>query len=379
MSAAARFTILVLGGYGNFGRRIVCGLASRDGLRILVGGRHLERARTEVRRILATGPAAQLDAVCLDVQHAEWARLLDQQRVDLVIHTCGPFQGQDYGVARTCIQAGVHYIDLADSREFVLGFAPALDVLARRHGTLAVSGASSVPALAAAVVDHYGGEFKQLQAIRHSITVGNRLPRGQATTAAVLSYCGRAFPALRAGRWRQRYGWQGLSRHAYPAPVGRRWLAYCDVPDLSLFCDRYPGVEDVEFRAGLESHLLQLGLWSLSWLARGGLLRNPQRWAGLLYRLGQYWRWTGSDSSAMHVELQGIDRQGRPCARTWYLIGEHGDGPQVPATAAVVVAKKLAAGTLPVARAQACMGLFELPEFMAELSAYAIRTVSYPH
>ena len=40
---------------------------------------------------------------------------------DVVIHTSGPFQAQDYHVAKACIVQGCHYIDLADGRAFVDG------------------------------------------------------------------------------------------------------------------------------------------------------------------------------------------------------------------------------------------------------------------
>ena len=53
----------------------------------------------------------------------------------------GPYQGQDYRLARPASPRGVHYVDLADARAFVTGIA-ALDEAARRAGVLVVSGAS---------------------------------------------------------------------------------------------------------------------------------------------------------------------------------------------------------------------------------------------
>ena len=53
----------------------------------------------------------------------------------------------------------------------------------------------------------------------------------------------------------------GLRRHVYPPPAGGRWLADCDIADLALFPQRYPGIERVRFGAGLELSVLHLGLW----------------------------------------------------------------------------------------------------------------------
>ena len=54
------------------------------------------------------------------------------------------------------------------------------------------------------------------------------------------------------------------------------------------------------------------------------------------------------------------------------LIAANGDGPQVPATAAVVLARKLARGELPGSGARACLDLFTLDEFMAALDGFAM-------
>src|ERR1700758_4846478 len=140
-------TVLVLGGYGFFGHRISAALASTASLRVLVGGRDLGRANTAAR---AMGlPFEQ--AVALDAHDNYLAEVLRRLHVDVLIHTAGPFQGQDYSVARAAIEAGCHYIDLADGRQFVAGVA-SLSALASAAGVMVVSGASSVPALSSAVI-----------------------------------------------------------------------------------------------------------------------------------------------------------------------------------------------------------------------------------
>ena len=44
---------------------------------------------------------------------------LQQRKPTVVISTVGPFQGQGYGAAEACIRQGIHYVDLADGRDFV--------------------------------------------------------------------------------------------------------------------------------------------------------------------------------------------------------------------------------------------------------------------
>jgi saccharopine dehydrogenase-like NADP-dependent oxidoreductase len=61
-------------------------------------------------------------------------------------------------------------MDLADGRDFVANFAAQVDASAKAAGVLAVSGASSVPGLSSAVVDHLS---KSLLRVNSISIVGN--------------------------------------------------------------------------------------------------------------------------------------------------------------------------------------------------------------
>ena len=351
------FRVLVLGGYGLFGRRIARRLARDGALRVVVAGRNADAARTLAAEI--------------------GADVLARERPQLVINTAGPFPGQDYAVAEAVLRAGAHYVDLADARDYVAGFG-ALDALARERGLLAVAGASTVPALSAAVVDRYRADFARLTGIDIGISPGNRTERGLATVAAILSYVGRALPWRERGRRVAVRGWQRLRRHVYAAPVGARWLAACDVPDLALFVERYAPLDHLRFRAGLELKRLHFGVWLLSWLVRAGLVRDLPRHAATLKRASEWFLRAGSDAGAMHVALAGVDANGAPRRLTWEIVAADGDGPEIPVTAAVVLATKLAHGTLITRGARPCLDLFTLDECLASLAPYAIRTRVVP-
>jgi len=126
-----------------------------------------------------------------------------------VIHTAGPFQGQEYGVARAAIAAGCHYVDLADGRDFVSRIG-ILDADAKARGVTVVSGASSVLAPSSAVVDRYRAEFDRLESIQIGISFGARAP-GLTTVRGVFSYAGKPVRSLRDGSWTTSYGWRDLA------------------------------------------------------------------------------------------------------------------------------------------------------------------------
>ena len=265
-------------------------------------------------------------------------------------------------MANACIDAGAHYIDLADGREFVGGIT-ALNERSGASGVLIVSGASTVPALSAAVIDHYRSSFASISEIAIGITPGNRTPRGLSTVESVLSYCGKAFQRWQQGDWCTVYGWQDLHRVRYPK-LGKRWFANCDVPDLMLFPERYAVTGSVKFHAGLELSIIQLSLWVMSWFARWGWVRGWMPAARFLKQASESLITLGSDAGGMHVQISGVDHAGRECRLFWVLTAMRGHGPQIPCIAAIVIARKLMSGQLnDLAGARPCLDLMTLEEF----------------
>src|SRR6478736_9937618 len=98
-------TILVLGGYGFFGSRIAHALASHPNIHLLIGGRDHEKAKA----LAATLSLSSHHAIQIDAHAFDFADRLAELKVGTLIHTAGPFQGQDYAVARAAIAAGANY------------------------------------------------------------------------------------------------------------------------------------------------------------------------------------------------------------------------------------------------------------------------------
>lgn len=367
----ARFRVAIVGAYGQFGQRIASALAGDAGIELVLCGRRLEAAQSLAEQLQQQDPCARVSAAALDVDASGLPAAIAALQAQLLIHTAGPFQNRDYRVAEAALQCGAHYVDLADAREYVMGIGR-IDPIACAHERWAIAGASSVPGLSAAVVEALQRRFSRLDGVVTAISPGNRTARGLATTRAILGYVGRPFTALIDGRWQTVHGWQSLRRLASPA-TGTRWVARCDVPDLSVLPTRYPQLQYCDFRAGLELRRMHFGLWLASWLVRAGLLPTLQTWAKPLLAISERWIDSGSDVGVMTVEVAGRDLAGTPLELRWRIVAEHGSGPQIPATAAVVIARKLARGQLPGAGARACVDLFTLDEFMQALATFPIR------
>jgi saccharopine dehydrogenase-like NADP-dependent oxidoreductase len=359
-------TVLVLGGYGFFGSRICRHLARMDNVRVIIGGR--QRSKALALAVELGLPETQAQYV--DAHSPDLAEQLRAWQINTVIHTVGPFQGQAYGVALAAIAAQANYIDLADGREFVAGIAQ-LDTAAKAGNVLVTSGASSLPALSSAVVDHYLSRFSVLERIRSGIGSGAKTP-GLATMQGVFGYCGKPFNRFEAGRWVKRYGWLDLRAYRFNQPVGLRLMGNCDVPDLVLFPERYKDVRTVTFQAGYASLFSHFCLWIVSWLVRIGLIGNLSSWAQPLNTLSHHVEDWISDKGAMYVELTGQDHTGQDLHIRWNLLASQNHGPNIPCAAAVAIVRKLANQTALPTGAMPCMGLVTREEYLAELVDYDI-------
>ena len=362
--------ILIVGGYGNFGKRIAESLSALRGITIFIGGRDMTKALELCEVFAVTGAHAQFEALKIDIDSQEFSDDLRTLCPDLVIHTGGPFQGQDYRVPKACIAIGSHYIDLADDRRFVCDIA-SLNELAQASDTLIVSGASSVPGLSSTVIDHFKDQFSKLDQIDFAIAPGNQAERGEATVRGILSYTGHPFTALSNGNWREVYGWMSSRQMDFGPVIGKRWLANVDIPDLELFPERYL-VNTVRFQAGLELFFLHGAMVLMAWLAKVGLVRDWSIFASQIYKLSDVFKGLGTDIGGMQIHLTGLDQDNKLMQIKWLLTAENGVGPYIPTLSAIILAKKLIKEGAPVVGAMPCLGMYQLAEFDAEATTLGI-------
>jgi hypothetical protein len=369
MTPRVLLRVLVLGGYGNFGGYVCRALASDEGIRLVVAGRSGAKAEAFARGLGAVNPA---EAAVIDI--ADPASAMAACRPDLVIHTVGPFQKQDYRVAEAAIACGAHYCDLADARAFVAGIG-ALDAAAGGAGVAVVAGASSVPCLTAAYLDAARAEFAEIESVDYGISAAQQTNRGLGTASAILSYVGRPFTMLQQGATRRVFGWQGIHSEVYP-DLGRRWFGYCDIPDLELFPARYPSLKTMRFCAGHEVAILHFGTWLLSWGVRLRLLPRLDRWSGFLLRSSFLFDPLGSGRSGFHMFLHGRDKSGAPLTRKHWIIARQGHGPNIPCMPAILIAKRLASGASVAPGARPCLDLIALEDYLGALEGLDVSILS---
>ena len=332
---AALSRILVVGGYGGFGGRLSRRLVDA-GHDVLVGGRSMKRAEAYCSKIRECRPV-QID------RQRDAQVILARERPNIVIDAAGPFQRSGYELPEACISAGIHYLDLADDRDFVSGIGR-LDGEARRKDVVIISGASSVPCLSQAVVADLKNGLDRITSVEIAISASSRASAGNSVAAAILSGVGQPLRLWQGHRWVRKRGWQSVRRERFELPsgksIGARTLALADVPDQELLPARLPGVSSVSFHAGTESSAAVATLWLGSLLVQCGVVRSMS-WARRvlvpLHRVTALW---GSDRSGMLVRMFGTAGS-RRVERRWTLIAEEGDGPEIPVLAAAILAHRI--------------------------------------
>ena len=361
--------VILLGATGVFGSRLAAMLCMMPGLELILAARGVDALIALKQRLEAQGAIAALAVQAIDRRRTEDFAAL---RPWLIIDAAGPFQDSDYGLAMAAVTAGAHYIDLADARAFVAGFPQALHAAASQAGVLAVTGASSTPALSHAALHELTRDWRRLDKVAAVISPGGQAPRGLSVIEAILSYVGRPVRVFRGGQWEQAAGWSGL-RRLYMPGLGARWASICETPDLDLLPQRFSIGREALFMAGLDPPAMHLGLAGLSLLVRWRLVRSLRPLARLLRFSAGLLTPFSSDRGGMIVEAEGLDPQGTPVRARWALWALANSGPNTPAAPAAALVRRLAEDHEARRGAYACAGLLSLDQIVAELTTLPIQ------
>lgn len=357
------FRVMVVGGYGNFGSIVCRHLISMPAIGLVLSGRDPRKLHSKVEELQAQSGAV-CEGWCGDALGAGFSDALRALNIQLVVHTGGPFQGQSYAVAESCIAAGVNYCDLADCRTFVNGIG-VLDVKAKQAGVAILSGCSSVPTLSSAIIDEQRQRFSRIDSIEHGISSSAKMP-GLSTIEGVLAYAGKPIRQLKNGKVHEVSGWLDLTLRTMP-PLGTRLLANVDVPDMDIFAARY-GAQTLRFKAGAGLKLGGLANALLAQALKLGLVRDHTLWAARLHRLGMRFERFGDGKSAMYIDVQGLGLDGQPLSMTAQLTALNDKGPEIPSCAAVALASKMAQGYVPAAGARPCVGEISVDEYLTAIN-----------
>lgn len=363
----AEFRILIVGGYGTFGGRLVELLEHDARLTLLIAGRSLEQAthycagRSAARATLVPTVFDRIDG---DAQQ------LSELRATVVVDASGPFQAygdRRYRLIERCIECGVNYLDLADGSEFVTGVAK-FDPAAQAAGVHVLSGVSSFPVLTAAVVRHLTHDVARVDSIRGGIAPSPYAGVGLNVIRAIASYAGQPIALKRAGRTITAYPITDSMRFviAVPGriPLSSIRFSLIDVPDLRTLADAWPEAADIWIGAGPLPAFLHWLLTGFAWLVRLRLIPGLLWMAPAIHFVANHVRW-GEHRGGMFVQVLGRAHDGSRVRREWHLLAEGRDGPLIPCMAVAAIVEKSLEGQVPPAGARIAIDDVSLSDYQA--------------
>ncbi len=364
--------ILVLGATGLFGGLLANRIA-RENRFTVIGA---SRTRESLDRF-----SAQTGATSVVLDHSDThglLQILDTYKPFAVVDCAGPFQyygEHPYRFAQAVVEAGCHYIDIADATDFVAGFHQ-LDFIAKENSVSAISGVSSTPAISAAVADHLSQSLKKVVSIDTAIVPGNRTRRTLSVMQAIIGQVGQPFKLTRDGREAIEFGWSKTRRIDFGLPLGKpisgRLASLVNTPDVKLFPQRY-NAQSVSLRAGLEVVVFHRILQLLAWLVRLRLISSLVGMSAFAQRIASWFKRLGSDLGGMQVIVVGQKDNDSWCKRTWELVASDGDGPEIPTLPVSVLLEKLHEGTVRTG-ARASLGELRLDELIPRFNSIESET-----
>lgn len=363
--------ILLIGATGSFGRRLAGHLAGVAGIALVVASRSAQRAEALRDELVAASPLAHITARAFDRDGCAHAQILALDPW-LVIDASGPFQSCGYAMAEAALSAGAHWIDLADARDYILGFGSALDRLARAKGLTALAGASSTPALSTATIEELTKNWRRVDTVDIAILPGGGGTVGLSVIRSILSYAGAPVPVWLEGRAQTTRGWGCAKRLSIPG-LAPRYVSPVDTADAVLLPERFAVSSRVRFFAGLESRLEHFGLCILASLKARGVIADLRPLARVLHRARGITARFCNDRGGMSVDVSGLDSDGHAASARWLLLAEKGEGPHVPVLPALAFTRALLVGEIGAGARPAC-GVLALAAFEAEMHPLALRT-----
>jgi saccharopine dehydrogenase-like NADP-dependent oxidoreductase len=368
--------VLIVGGYGTFGSRIIELLENEPRLTITVAGRSIEKASAFCNA--RSTAKAELVPAAFD-RDGDIAAQLASLAPDILVDASGPFQtygNEPYRVIEACIDQRVNYLDLADGSDFVAG-VHAFDNAAGAADRYVLSGVSSFPVLTAAAVRHLSSGMARVDAIRGGIAPSPYAGVGENVIRAIAGYAGQPVSLTRDGKTAIGYPFTEQMRFTV-APPGRLPLhntmfSLVDVPDLRALAELWPGVRSVWMGAGPVPEVLHRALTALSWLVRLGLIPTLSVLAPLMHFATNHLRW-GEHRGGMFVEVEGSDGSGAPLKRSWHLLAEGDDGPLIPSMAVEALVRNALEGRSPPPGARAAVRDLELEDYEKLFAGRTIHT-----
>ncbi|XZN94279.1 MAG: saccharopine dehydrogenase family protein [Microcoleus sp.] len=261
--------VLIIGGRGRIGSSVALDLVTHTDAEITVTGREAEGS-------IGDGlPPERVQYLPLNIADSTVLREAVSSS-NLVIHTAGPFHYRDASVLKTCIETGVNYTDVSDSRSFT---RRALDLreIAQKAGITAIINTGIFPGISNSMVRRDVEQLDTAEHIHLSYVVGGSGGAGVTVMRTTFLGLQTPFDVWKNGKWQQVQPYTDRETIEFPAPYGKTGVYWFDMPEVLTLPETFP-VKTVITKFGtfpdLYNHLTWFvaKYWPPSWLKNKGVI-----------------------------------------------------------------------------------------------------------
>jgi saccharopine dehydrogenase-like NADP-dependent oxidoreductase len=261
--------VLIVGGRGRIGSSVAQDLVTHTDAEVTVTGRDPEGS---------IGPGLSPDRVqyqTFDLADSAALRKAVSQS-NLVVHCAGPFHYRDAGVLKTCIEEGVNYTDVSDSRSFTRK-ALELRETAKSAGITAIINTGIFPGISNSMVRRDVEQLDEAEHIHLSYVVGGSGGAGVTVMRTTFLGLQTPFEVWEDGKWQQVKPYSDRETIEFPQPYGKTGVYWFDMPEAITLPETFP-VKTVITKFGtspdLYNHLTWFvaKYWPASWLRNNSVI-----------------------------------------------------------------------------------------------------------
>lgn len=226
--------VLVIGGQGRIGSSVAADLINHTQADVVVTGRSDTPKSDSVSQQLGS----RVRFLQLDLADQETLRQAIAQ-ANVVVHCAGPFHYRDTSVLKFCIEQGVSYVDVSDTRGFTEK-ALSYQAEAEAAGVTAVVNSGVFPGISNSMVRQGVEQLDQPEEIRLYYVVSGS--GGAGVTVMRTTFLGllKPFEAWVNGQWRQVKPYTERQKIHLPAPYGTVHAYWYEMPETFTLVNSFP-------------------------------------------------------------------------------------------------------------------------------------------
>lgn len=255
--------VLILGGRGRVGSQVAADLLLHTQADLTITG------RTEPQNQSSNLPPKvaflPLDLIDSDALTATISALRVSDPTlpkNVVVHCAGPFHYRDARVLKTCIEAGVNYVDVSDHPSFTRK-AMAYQQAAEAAGVTAVVNTGIFPGISNSMVRRDVEQLDRADRIHLSYVVAGSGGAGVTVMRTTFLGLQRPFQVWLDGQWQTVKPYSARETVEFPAPYGRTGVYWFDMPETFTLPSAFP-VKTVITKFGTVPDFYNYLTWSVA-------------------------------------------------------------------------------------------------------------------